>query len=133
MLRRFLATIALIAAASFAAPRPAAANPKGDITAVLRSFAAALDDLDPKRVAATCAAKTAIVDEFAPFECHSCAAWFRDLRKLVMTFHEVDFQITAGAPKPVEVDGTSAYAVVPMQITWREVGGWQWESRAALP
>lgn len=131
MLRRFMATSAVVLIASLAAVHPADASPKDEVARTLTSFGTALAAGDVKRVVSTCMTKATVIDEFPPFVWHAtgCASWWIAFGKLVQTEGMTNVRTSAKAkPNPINIAGSSAYAVMPFRMTWTDKTGPNWET-----
>lgn len=66
-----------------------------------------------------------IVDEFAPFHWfgpRAAQAWAADLDKLMKAEHGTDARVKYGPPTRTEVEGDSAYVVVPTTYMYKQQG-----------
>lgn len=104
---------------------PAQASPQSDVVAIAHQFIDGFNKGDVKSALAACAPSTSIVDEFPPHHwvgAGACATWAAaydaDAKKNGIT----DGIVTLLAPWHVDVDGDTAYAVIPANYTYKQNG-----------
>lgn len=117
-----------ILAALFAitvAAGPAAASDEADVIARLQQYAAVFNEGDMQKALAYCAAQSAIIDEFPPYQWQGamgCADWARDLDAFRKQNAITDPIVTLGRPTAVMVTGDRAYVVVPSDLAYMQNG-----------
>ena len=124
---RMLMVLAVTALAlAFAAGRsPLAAVPSEGVMTPIKTF---LDDFnkgDIDGAAATHAKEVSIIDEFPPHLWQGSTAfkdWVADLQKDAKAHEQTDQKGTLGPVVRSQVDGDTAYVVVPMTFTYKEKG-----------
>ena len=97
------------------------------VVAPITAFMSAFNKGDVAGAAATHAAvpDLVIVDEVAPYAWHGAKAfqsWVADLGAADAKRGITDQKVVIGAPTRVEVEGTSAYVIVPATYTFSEKG-----------
>jgi hypothetical protein len=97
------------------------------VVAPINAFMAAFNKGDIAGAAATHAAVTdlVIIDEVAPYAWHGAKAfqsWAADLGAADAKRGITDQKVVIGAPTRVEVEGASAYVIVPATYTYAEKG-----------
>jgi hypothetical protein len=116
--------IALVAVA--VTPGPVVTlDDKADVLATVNQFVNGFNKGDTKSAAAVCAEQTSIIDEFPPHEWHgkgACAKWMADYDKDAKLNAITDGVVTLGTPRHVDVNGTTAYVVIPSDYAFRKKG-----------
>jgi len=104
---------------------PAAATDASDVMTVINDYNAALAKGDLKSAAADCVAQLSIIDEFAPHSWQgprALAKWFDSYAVWAKQNAVTGGVIALSQPWHVEIDGDSAYAVVPATYTYAKSG-----------
>ncbi len=120
-MRRIIAALFAIAVAA----GPAAASDKTDVMATVRQYVAAFNKGDVKTGLGYCAAQSAIIDEFPPYQWQGatgCADWANDFAAFIKKNGITDPIVTLGRPKYVIVTGDRAYVVVSASYAFKENG-----------
>src|SRR6186713_1605024 len=104
---------------------PAAATEQDNVMKVVRQWVDGLNKGDTRTAIAACAPETAIVDEFPPHEWHgegTCAKWVALLQAYNKKIGLTEPIVTLKPTRRVDVNGDSAYVVVPADFTFKENG-----------
>jgi SnoaL-like domain len=125
LLQRIVALAFAVAILFAGAAGRAQASPQSDVVAVAHQFIDGFNKGDVKSALAACAPSASIIDEFPPHQwtgAGACATWAgaydADAKKNGIT----DGIVTLQTPWHVEVDGESAYAVIPANYTYKQNG-----------
>jgi hypothetical protein len=129
--RVFSLTLAAVFAIAFA-PQPAPAQGKPALSpaatqalATVHRFIDAFNHRDTKSALATCAPRASIIDDIPPHEwqgSNACADWARDLAASDKASGVTGGNVTLSDPWRVEVNGTSAYVVLPASYSYKVHG-----------
>jgi hypothetical protein len=117
-----IATVLFVAA--FAAG-PVAASDKTDVMAVVHQWIDGLNKGDTKSALAACADEGSVIDDVPPYEWHGsgvCTKWMKDYDTWVAKDGVTDGNATPGKARHIDVDGSHAYVVLPMTLTWKAHG-----------
>src|SRR3954471_12374184 len=118
------AILALVVSALFAPAGLSAQTP--DVTAPIRQFIDGFNKGDTKSAyAAYSAGNIAIIDEFAPYHWvgpNAAHGWADDFQKMAEAKSITDGKVKYGAPKRTEIEGDSAYVIVPTVFTFNQKG-----------
>ena len=115
----------VIAVAIVVGSGPAVASQEAHVMAPVRQFVDAFNKNDIKRAEAACADQTFIIDDFPPHEWRGSRAtskWFHDLARMGKKNGMSDPFVTLRKPRQVDVTGTHAYVVVPINLRYNEKG-----------
>ena len=105
-----------------------AQTPGSEQAAVLGSIHRFIDGFnkgDLKTIEAVCADQTSILDEFPPHEWHgpgACARWVGDYDVDAKKNGITDGIVTLRKPSHVDVTADRAYAVIPVNYTFKQQG-----------
>ncbi len=116
--------LALSAGASHAAPAAKAPAAKGP-AATVRQFIDAFDKGDMKAAEATHISAPSIVDEPPPHVWSgpgAFMAWAGDLQKDATAHEQSDSKVTLGKVSRQQIDGDTAYVVLPATYSYKEKG-----------
>ena len=105
--------------------RPVFASQETDVMAPVRQFVDGFNKNDIKMAQAACADQTFIIDDFPPHEWRGSGAtskWFRDLTRMGRKNGMSDSFVTLLKPRQVDVTGTHAYVVVPINLRYNDKG-----------
>jgi hypothetical protein len=115
--------VALLASGLLASVGLAAA---GDVTGPIHQFIDGFNSGDTKSAfAAYASGDIVIVDEFAPHRWvgpHAAQEWAADYDKHAQATGVTDGMVKYGAPTRMEIEGKSAYVIVPTVYTYKEHG-----------
>jgi hypothetical protein len=117
--------IATILAIAVLAAGPVAASDKTDVMAVVHQWVDGLNKGDMKSSLAACADEGSIIDGVPPYEWHGsgvCAKWMKDYDAWVTKDGVTDAKASPGKARTIDVDGSHAYVVLPMTLTWKAHG-----------
>jgi hypothetical protein len=106
-------------------PAPAVQPEQTAVMATVHQFVDGFNKGDAPSGLAACASPASIVDEFPPHEWQgksACADWANAYNANAAANGITDGWVTLRAPWHVEVDGGSAYVVVPATYTYRQRG-----------
>lgn len=101
------------------------ASQEADVMAPVRQFVDGFNKSDIKMTQAACADQTFIIDDFPPHEWRGLGAtskWFRDLTRMGKKNGMSDSFVTLLKPRQVDVTGTHAYVVVPINLRYNDKG-----------
>jgi hypothetical protein len=104
---------------------PVVASPEADVMAPVRHFVDGFNKSDVKMAQAACVDQTFIIDDFPPHEWRGSMAtskWFRDLTRMGKKNGMSGAFVTLLKPRQVNVTGTHAYVVVPINLRYNEKG-----------
>jgi ketosteroid isomerase-like protein len=93
------------------------------VTLPIHRFADAANKGDSKTEAALCTSPASVVDEFPPYVWQgsdACAAWASALARFSKTMQVTDMAVTLAKPSTLSIDGSTAYAVFPSTLTYRQ-------------
>jgi ketosteroid isomerase-like protein len=102
-----------------------AAPPAAGPVAALHQFIDSFNKGDLKAAEAAHAADAVIIDEVPPHIWrgpNAVQAWAADLGKAAKAAGDTEQKVTLGAPVRTDVNGDTAYAVVPATYTYKENG-----------
>ena len=102
-----------------------AAAPSDGVLATVHQFIDNFNRGDTKAAEAAHAPDVAIIDEIPPHEWHGTGAfqaWVADLEKASQAAGQTDEKVTLGRSIRTQVDGDTAYAVVPVTFTFKQHG-----------
>lgn len=122
---RILLTMSGAAALALAAALTAQAAPPSGPVAALHQFIDAFNKGDVKTAQAAHASDAVIIDEVPPHVWrgpNAFQAWAASLDKAAKAAGDTDQKVTLGAPVRTDVNGDTAYAVVPATYTYKEKG-----------
>lgn len=108
----------------FVAAQPVAAQ-KSEVVSMVTRFVEAFNKGDAAGIVTSCAEKTAIIDEFPPYEWQgegACMKWLNDWSVDAETRVITDAWVTLGDPRHVDVTGDRAYVVMPVDYTFKMDG-----------
>ena len=112
--------------AALVAPALADRPPQSaEVLATVNQFVDGFNTGDVKKGLAACAPSASIVDEFPPHEWHganACANWAAAYDANAKANGITDGWVKLGTPMHVDVDGDSAYVVVPATYTYKQHG-----------
>jgi hypothetical protein len=114
--------IAILSVAAFAAA-PVAASDKTDVMAVVHQWVDGFNKGDTKSALAACADEGAIIDDIPPHEWHGsgvCSKWMSAYDAWATKNGITDGNATPGKARHIDVDGSSAYVVLPMTLTFKD-------------
>jgi ketosteroid isomerase-like protein len=123
-MKKIWIALAMMLAAT-ASPIHAQAARQAEVMATINRFVEGFNKGDTKALVKSCAAETAIIDEFPPHAWHgvgACAAWAKDYNANAKQFDITDGLVTLGKPSHLDVTGDRAYVVVPSDYTWKQKG-----------
>jgi len=115
-------TVVILSAAALAAG-PVAASDKTDVMAVVHQWVDSFNKGDTKSGLAACADEGAIIDDIPPHEWHGsgvCSKWLSDYDAWATKNGVTAAHATPGKARHVDVDGSTAYVVLPMTLTYRD-------------
>jgi hypothetical protein len=116
--------LAMVVSALFAPAGLSAATP--DVAAPIRQFIDGFNTGDLKSAyAAYSSGDIAIIDEFAPNRWlgpNAAHGWADDFQKMADANGITDAKVTYGKPKRTEIDGDSAYVIIPTIYTFKQKG-----------
>jgi ketosteroid isomerase-like protein len=116
--------VGIVLVAAFAAG-PVMASDKTDVMAVVHQWIDSFSKGDAKTAIAACAGEGAILDDIPPHEWHGagmCSRWMSDYDSWASKNGMTDGIATPGRARHIDVDGATAYVVLPMTLTWKEHG-----------
>jgi len=105
--------------------RPVVASEEGDVMAPVRQFIDGFNKSDINLAQAACADQTFIIDDFPPHEWRGSGAtskWFRDLTRMGKKNGMSEAFVTLLKPRQVNVTGTHAYVIVPVNLRYNDKG-----------
>jgi SnoaL-like protein len=105
--------------------RPVVASEEGDVMAPVRQFIDGFNKSDINMAQAACADQTFIIDDFPPHEWRGSGAtskWFRDLTRMGKKNGMSEAFVTLLKPRQVNVTGTHAYVIVPVNLRYNDKG-----------
>jgi ketosteroid isomerase-like protein len=117
-----LKTVVILSVAAFAAG-PVAASDKTDVMAVVHQWVDGFNKGDTKSELAACADEGAIIDDIPPHEWHGsgmCSKWQSDFDAWAATNRVTAARATPGKARHVDVDGSTAYVVLPITLTYMD-------------
>ena len=116
--------LALVVSALCAPAGLLAATP--DVAAPIRQFIDGFNTGDLKSVyAAYSSGNIAIIDEFAPNRWlgpNAAHGWADDFQKMSEAKGITDAKVKYGTPKRIEIEGDSAYVIIPTVYTFKQKG-----------
>jgi ketosteroid isomerase-like protein len=118
-------TLLIALAIAVVGARSVFASQETDVMGPVRQFVDGFNKNDIKMAQAACADQTFIIDDFPPYEWRGSGAtskWFRDLTRLAKKDGMSDCFVTLLKPRQVDVTGTHAYVVVPINLTYKDKG-----------
>jgi hypothetical protein len=104
---------------------PAAASEQSAVMTTVHQFVDGFNKGDTPSGLAACASPVSIVDEFPPHEWQgksACADWAKAYNSNAAANAITDGWVTLHSPWHVEVDGDSAYVVVPATYAYKQHG-----------
>src|SRR5438477_6852578 len=104
---------------------PVIASQQADVMAAVRQFVDGFNKSDMKMAQAACADQTFIIDDFPPHEWRGSGAtskWFHDLARLGKKYGMSDAFVTLRKPRQVNVTGSDAYVIVPINLSYNDKG-----------
>jgi len=102
-----------------------AAPPASEPVAALHQFIDSFNKGDVKAAAAAHAPDVVIIDEVPPHVWrgpNAFQAWATDLDKVTKAAGQTEQKVTLGQPVRSEINGNTAYAVVPATFTYKQNG-----------
>jgi ketosteroid isomerase-like protein len=124
-MKKMLLKFVLPLAATVLTAGPAAATEQDDVMKTVRQWVDSLNKGDSAMAIAACAAETAIIDEFPPYEWHgkgTCSKWVAELAAFNKSIGLTDGVTTLKKPRRVDITGDRAYVVAPMDFRYKENG-----------
>ena len=119
------AKLLIALALAVVAARSVVASEEGDVMAPVRQFIDGFNKSDIKMAQAACADQTFIIDDFAPHEWRGSGATskcFRDLTRMGKKNGMSEAFVTLLKPRQVNVTGTHAYVIVPVNSRYNDKG-----------
>ena len=123
--RENILSLVVAIAVAIVGAEPLAASQETDLMVPVRQFIDGFNKRDIKMVEAACAEQTFVIDDFPPHQWRGQKAisrWFHDLVRLSEKDRMSDILVTPSKPRHVHIAGTNAYAVVPIDLRYREKG-----------
>jgi hypothetical protein len=114
--------LAILSVASLVAG-PVAASDKTDVMAAVHQWIDGFNKGDTKSALAACADEGAIIDDIAPHEWHGsgmCSKWMSDYEAWATKNDFTEGNATPGKARHIDVDGSSAYVVLPMTLAFKD-------------
>ncbi len=99
-----------------------AADADDVVFAPMHQFADGMNSGDMKKAGSAYVASASIIDEFAPHQWNSFAAWLRDAGAYFKAGGVSDLHIALGAVSFKQIGAKAAYAVVPTTLTSKANG-----------
>jgi len=113
----------IVLAVSLLGAASVAASPENEVMAPVREFIDAFNKGDVKRLQATCADQTFIIDDFPPNQWRGSRAtskWFHDLTESAKKNGMSEAFVSLQKPRRVGITGSSAYVIVPVKLTYKD-------------
>jgi len=91
----------------------------------VRRFVEGFNADDADLVQSACTDAISIIDDFPPHEWTGrrvAATWYRDMAAMATGYGMSDWSVTLNEPLEVTVTDLRAYAVVPIDVRWRQEG-----------
>jgi hypothetical protein len=104
---------------------PVTASDKTDVMMVVRHGVDSFNKGDTKAFFATCADEGSIIDDIEPHEWHGagmCSRWLDSLHAWAAKNAITETNVTAGKARHIDINGTHAYVVLPMSLTYKDHG-----------
>ena len=114
---------------------PAAASEKTDVMVPVHQFTDSLNKGDTKTALATCAATSAIIDEFPPYQWQgatACTDWVNEFDAYNKKNGITNPIATLAKPRHIDITGDRAYVVIPASYTYKQHGKKMTESGSTL-
>ena len=117
--------LVITVAIAVVAAGPVFASQEADVMAPVRQFIDGFNKSDIKMAQAACADETFIIDDFPPHEWRGSGAtskWFHDLTRMGKKNGMSDSFVTLLKPRQVDVTGTNAYVIIPINLRYNDKG-----------
>jgi len=104
---------------------PVAASEETDVMAVVHQWIDGFNKGDAKAADAACAHHGAIIDILPPHVWHGsgmCAQWWKDFNAYIAQNGITEPHAAPGKARHVDIDGTQAYLILPVTLTYKDHG-----------